>query len=338
MENIAVTRIAYVLPFVDVLQSAGSAVYRELQRWSLPTLLEEQPDRYIPQLPVTDCLRSIEQREGIEDLGFLAFQRWSIDNLDPDVLSQVRSERTLHSRLVRFGEFCRIENPDLELQLLTEGSNTRVIFDLDQPACDGQQFFHWLQIATLIGLVRDSAGSDWQPIEITMRARYTPGRNASSAFPKSRLLTGHGHTSILVPNALLSPAQAATPITRQLPADTQCAAKAKAVCTSDIAARLKLALPAYLGDGYPSINIAAKMAGISTRTLQRKLRNCGTSYLELIRQIRFDAAVELLADPKEKIIDISLALGYEDASHFARAFRRIAALSPREYRNQHVLH
>lgn len=338
MENIAVTRVAHVLPFVDVLRSAGRPVYRELQRWSLPTLLEEQPDRYIPQVPVTACLRSIEQREGIEDLGFLAFQRWSVSDLDADTLSQVRTQRTLHSRLVRFAELCRIENPDLELRLLAEGTDTRVVFDLDQPAYDGQQFFQWLQIATLIGLVRETAGPNWQPKEITMRARYTPGRDAASVFANSRLLTGHEHTSILVPKSLLSRAQTTAPNAGELRTGDQCHPKMIAVRASNIAARLKLALPVYLGDGYPSISIAATIAGTSVRTLQRELRSCGTSYSELIQQIRYEKAVEMLADPDTKIIDIALALGYDDASHFARAFKRVANVSPREYRKLHVLH
>jgi AraC-like DNA-binding protein len=38
-----------------------------------------------------------------------------------------------------------------------------------------------------------------------------------------------------------------------------------------------------------------------------------------------------------KIIDIAYKLGYEDLSHFTRAFRHLAGLSPREYRSQHQL-
>ena len=69
-----------------------------------------------------------------------------------------------------------------------------------------------------------------------------------------------------------------------------------------------------------------------------ELSRLGTSYSELIQQIRFEEAVRLLSSPAEKIIDIALELGYEDASHFARAFRRIAGTCPREYRKRHILH
>ena len=117
-----------------------------------------------------------------------------------------------------------------------------------------------------------------------------------------------------------------------------CDQRLNRVCESNIAARLKLALPSYLGDGYPAIEKAAVIAGTSVRSLQRALARLGTSYTALIQQIRFEEAVSFLSNPEEKIINIALELGYEDASHFARAFRRVAGTCPREYRKRHILH
>jgi AraC-like DNA-binding protein len=47
-------------------------------------------------------------------------------------------------------------------------------------------------------------------------------------------------------------------------------------------------------------------------------------------------AAHLLADPKRQIIDVAYAAGYSDPSNFSRAFRRIAGLSPTEYRDSLV--
>jgi AraC-like DNA-binding protein len=45
-----------------------------------------------------------------------------------------------------------------------------------------------------------------------------------------------------------------------------------------------------------------------------------------------EAAVELLEGSDSKIIDVAYAVGYEDPSHFSRAFRRLKGTSPREFR------
>ena len=337
MQDIAVARIAHVVPFIEVLQQVGSPVYRELERWSLPTLMAEQPNRYVPAVPVMSCLRSIARREGIDDLGFLAFRRWSLKNLDADVLAQIRRSPTLHARLTHFARLCKIENPDLCLTMWPEGVNTRIVLDLDVQPFDGMQYSDWLQIDALLSIVRDVVGPDFQPREITMRARYTPSDEARRAFPNTRLITAQRNTSILVPANLLSRA-CRTIISAPTTANTQWATRITHVCDANFVARLKLALPSYLGDGYPAIEKAAMIAGISIRSLQRRLSQLGTSYSELIQQIRFDVAVELLSDPAEKIIDVGLSLGYDDASHFTRAFRRFSGTCPREYRKRHILH
>ena len=88
----------------------------------------------------------------------------------------------------------------------------------------------------------------------------------------------------------------------------------------------------YLLSGYPSIGMAADIAGMSTRTLQRALRANRTSYSELIENLRFDQATQLLADSDLKVIDIALQLGYEHSPNFSRAFYRVSGLTPQQYR------
>ena len=58
----------------------------------------------------------------------------------------------------------------------------------------------------------------------------------------------------------------------------------------------------------------------------------GTRYSEVLDQTRFDAASELLQDPDIKVTDVALQLGYSDSAHFSRAFKRVAGVNPRVYR------
>jgi len=100
----------------------------------------------------------------------------------------------------------------------------------------------------------------------------------------------------------------------------------------DFKTSLKAVLSTYLADGAPPVGVAAELASTSIRSLQRHLKESGLTYSELLAEIRFDSARQLLAETDLSVLDVSLELGYKDPSNFARAFRRLAGVSPREYR------
>ena len=60
----------------------------------------------------------------------------------------------------------------------------------------------------------------------------------------------------------------------------------------------------------------------------------GLNYRELLERARYDAAIQLLARTDEAIMDITRKLGYSEPTHFARAFRRMAGVSPGGYLRQ----
>ena len=81
-----------------------------------------------------------------------------------------------------------------------------------------------------------------------------------------------------------------------------------------------------------NIEFAARLCNMSKRGLQRKLAAEGTRYSNVRDQVRFDTAKRMLQDRDRNVTDISHLLGYSDPTHFTRAFRRIAGVTPRVYR------
>ena len=75
----------------------------------------------------------------------------------------------------------------------------------------------------------------------------------------------------------------------------------------------------------------AKQFGMTPRTLQRRCRDQGVHYRELVAAARRAAALRMLADLSMSIQEVALAVGY-DASSFNRVFRRWTGLSPSAYR------
>jgi AraC-like DNA-binding protein len=83
----------------------------------------------------------------------------------------------------------------------------------------------------------------------------------------------------------------------------------------------------------PLGEIAAYL-GLSERTLRRRLRNQGTSYNKVLRDVRSWAAQECLRDSALTIESIAWRLGYTASTNFRHAFKRWTGQSPQEFRRR----
>lgn len=69
-----------------------------------------------------------------------------------------------------------------------------------------------------------------------------------------------------------------------------------------------------------SLQEIAAAEGMSHRTLQRKLRDSGSNFEELLRQVRYELALKFLADPQLTIRELATLLGFKEQSSFNHAF------------------
>lgn len=79
----------------------------------------------------------------------------------------------------------------------------------------------------------------------------------------------------------------------------------------------------------------AQQLHMSSRSLQRKLKECDTSFQVLLDEERFLRAKQLLQQLNLSLTDISAQLGFSESSVFTRAFKRWSGVPPQEYRLQH---
>ncbi|HEY1059096.1 MAG TPA: AraC family transcriptional regulator ligand-binding domain-containing protein [Limnobacter sp.] len=73
---------------------------------------------------------------------------------------------------------------------------------------------------------------------------------------------------------------------------------------------------------------------IHPRTLQRHLKESGSSYGDVLNQVRHELAIEMLKGSVMDMETIASKLGYSDRRSFTSAFQRWQGISPREFRNQ----
>jgi AraC-like DNA-binding protein len=82
------------------------------------------------------------------------------------------------------------------------------------------------------------------------------------------------------------------------------------------------------------VGTIAEGLGVGARTLQRRLRRAGVDFTHLVADVRFEIAVRLLGNPRMKLTEIALEVGYSDQAHFSRAFRQWTGVPPREFRRR----
>ena len=89
-------------------------------------------------------------------------------------------------------------------------------------------------------------------------------------------------------------------------------------------------------DMLPSGGVAdekvAEQLNMSVRSLQRRLKEVGTTFRTLLEGVRKDLASTYVRDPDIELVEVAFLLGFSDQSAFSRAFRRWTGFSPSEVR------
>jgi AraC family transcriptional regulator len=102
-------------------------------------------------------------------------------------------------------------------------------------------------------------------------------------------------------------------------------------------ARLKLVLDhidAHVAEEIPLDELAALAGRSACHFLRCFKQSIGISPHHYVTQRRIDRACALLAAGDLPLVDIALACGFADQSHFGRVFRRERNLTPLAYRRQ----
>ncbi|MFB7721347.1 AraC family transcriptional regulator [Nocardia sp. NPDC056100] len=97
----------------------------------------------------------------------------------------------------------------------------------------------------------------------------------------------------------------------------------------------ELLVPRGGADGFaapPGIDSVARDLNMSTRTLRRHLDTAGTSYRQLLDEVRRALAEEMLTATPLSVSDVAIRLGYAEASTFIHAFKRWTGTTPSAYR------
>lgn len=99
-----------------------------------------------------------------------------------------------------------------------------------------------------------------------------------------------------------------------------------------MAERVRVALLELLPAGDSAVAAVARRLAVSSRTLQRRLKNEGTTFQSVLNTTRENLARHYLASSNLPTAEIAYLLGYEETSSFYRAFREWTGRTPERVR------
>jgi len=320
--DIPVIRNSIFEPFLAAARRIGVPIERHLRRAHLPTIEEQKPDLFLPEIPTWRFVQSVAQTQGIATYGILCLE--TIRFIELSSLSPLISNcANLNQLLQRVCAAAPLMSNSARYQL--ENRNDLIFFcNRGRRLLPDDIHAQLFQVFGMIQLVQLATGPGWRPEEVHFTFAHDAAVEKAPQLNPSRILFSCPVPGILFSRHLLPMA------TRNIVSEHR---QVKSLPTA-FHEQLSEIIGTYLGGARIDKVLAAEIIGVSPRTLQRRLEEERTSFHEVLEQLRLQKAKAMLEEPGVKLIEIAFELGYENPPSFTRAFRRWAGVTPSEYRSR----
>lgn len=104
----------------------------------------------------------------------------------------------------------------------------------------------------------------------------------------------------------------------------------------DFGSQVRHLIRQAMDTGDCSLDRVAGYLSLHKRTLQRRLRDAGLNYQNLLDEVRFDQATRQMRESRCSLTELAERLCYSDLSAFSYAFKQRFEMSPRAWRKQHM--
>lgn len=241
---------------------------------------------------------------------------------------------TVGQGISRASRYFRLVHDQVSLEIETSGDVSRVHYRFSGESFGAERYSSEFTLACMVLRLRHSSGVHWSPREVHFRhpaprGELEPWRNLFEcpvrwAMPSGQLVID---SSVLdLPNTGADPLlntvlqRHAATLLQTLPA------------ASSLVEAVRAELRRAFTEGEPTIESVARAMALSPRTMQRRLREEGATFHEVLDDERCALAQRFLTDARMGIAEVGFLLGFSDPSAFHRAFRRWTGQTPGDFR------
>ena len=242
----------------------------------------------------------------------------------------MRNSPSLGAAITNTMRYVRLHVDAAELSLAFAGPEVRLVYRLTDPSIPPCRHYDELLMVCFLRFVRLGIDDGWSPHAVHFRHGAPADLAPYQGLFGAPVRFAQSDNAMLFDRQLLSRAirtadhqllpileEHAQAVLAELPAPDD-----------DLTGRLKRFLVGALPNDACGLSTAARALGMSTRTLQRRLRQRGIVYARLVDEVRRHLSSKYLADGNLSLGEIAYLLGYSESSAFNRAYRRWTGRTP----------
>jgi len=318
-----------VQPFTRALVAAHIDPRPLLSGLPVPPVQFLDPDGRIPHALAMELLERAVAASGDEALGVHAAEQ--VLPGDFDALEYVaRASGTLRGALEGLGRFIRLMHDQATCALSAEGGLD--VWTLRLPLPHSRAMFEFA-FAAMILTGRSASGRAQTPHAIELPFPEPGGSSEQARVFRCPVTWGAPRSAIVFSRGDLD-----APLAQANPALSAALHRhaeqllANVSASRTFATRVREHVIAALQTAEPTAEDVARTLKTSERTLRRRLQEDGTSFTDLVSDVRRELAMSYLRDARLSLMEIAFLLGFSNVSAFHRAFRRWTGVTPSEHR------
>ncbi len=242
---------------------------------------------------------------------------------------------SLRAALETLAEFFPLHQSCSAISLVEEGDTTRIVYELGEPQIEAYQQDIDFALGFGANMIRFLTGEP-NHCEIALKCEQFSHRSRYEDQCGSPVSFRGSEASIIVPTSVMdAPLPQHDPGLFKTLMDFARVRVARSEPDDFISSVRHQVVKELQEDGVtPSIKQVARNLHMATRSLQRKLRQRGTSFRSLVDDTRYQLAIEYLRSRDANLSQVAIALGFSELSAFDRAFSRWTGSTPRSFRRK----
>lgn len=317
-----------VIFFAGLFDALDSELLALLRAAKIPNDLysSEHDYRYLPEVTVKNLIRLLGEQTCLAEFTLLITSACKHVYI-PKFISKLTQQTSLKAALDEFALILTEHSTDAKVYTQYAGEKWWFVREKRGQQESWFQYAELFSVVFMSQLISELTRGAWQPEEVGVQADSVAEFNQLPGFSQVQFYAARPVTALFIPtNVMLSAISLPTQFTH--PAN----ATEPAIKSSSFVESFKYAIKPYTSTGKLPIKLAAEILNMNIRTLQRQLAKEGAVYSELIESMVLEQCLDLLKCQSIHITRIASKMGYSDAAHFTRAFKRQMQMTPTQYR------